>query len=247
VAKKVKDNEEAGRVGSAFMTLLIVMIWLGVIIILIKLDIGGVGSNVLRPVLKDVPILKEILPDVTDDELLSQGVYPFTNIAEAITTYELMQAELLQCKDTIKSQETTIEEQAKEIERLKYFEDDQLRYEQLWKEFHDKVVYTDNAPGLEEYIAWYETIDPTYAEFLYRQAIDQLAFTKDLADYVDAYSRMKPARAAEIMLEMTGNLDTVATILDGMKPAARADILGEMAKLDPILTAKITVLMEPEE
>ena len=70
MAKKVKDNEEAGRVGSAFMTLLIVMIWLGVIVILIKLDIGGVGSNVLRPVLKDVPILKEILPDMTDDELI---------------------------------------------------------------------------------------------------------------------------------------------------------------------------------
>ena len=245
--KKVKDNEEAGSVGSAFMTLLIVMIWLGVIVILIKLDIGGVGSNVLRPVLKDVPVLKEILPDMTDDELLSQGVYPFSNIAEAITTYESMQQELLLYKETIKSQETTIAEQAKEIEHLKYFEEDQLLYEQLWKEFNDTVVYTDNAPGLEAYIEWYETIDPTYAEFLYRQAIDQLAYTKDLEDYVKGYSEMKPARAAEIMIEMTGNLDTVASILDGMKPAARAAILSEMAKLDPIFTAKITVLMEPEE
>lgn len=245
--KKVKDNEEAGSIGSAFMTLLIVMIWLGVIVILIKLDIGGVGSNVLRPVLKDVPVLKEILPDMTDDELLAQGVYPFSNIAEAITVYEAMQQELLQCKDTIKSQETTIDEQAKEIERLKYFEEDQLLYEQLWKEFNDSVVYTDNAPDLEDYITWYETIDPTYAEFLYRQAIDQLAYTQELEDYVKAYSEMKPARAAEIMLEMTGNLDTVAAILGGMKPASRAAILGEMAKLDPIFTAKITVLMEPEE
>ena len=88
--KKGKDkSESAGSVGSALLTLLIVLIWLGVIVALIKLDVGGLGSNVLRPVLKDVPILKEILPEETDDELLSQGVYPFTNIAEAITNYDL--------------------------------------------------------------------------------------------------------------------------------------------------------------
>lgn len=246
--KKVKDKEEStGGIGSAFMTLLIVLIWLGVIVALIKLDVGGLGSNVLRPVLKDVPILKEILPEETDDELLSQGVYPFTNIAEAITNYEAMQQELLQYKATTEAQAERITELEKEVERLTFFEEDQKLYKELWEEFHNLVVYTDNAPGLEAYIEWYETIDPEYAEFLYRQAIDQLAYTQDLEDYVKAYSSMKPANAAKILIEMTGNLDTVALILDGMKPAARAEILGEMAKLDPILTAKITVLMEPEE
>jgi len=246
--KKGKDkSESAGSVGSAFLTLLIVLIWLGVIVALIKLDVGGLGSNVLRPVLKDVPILKEILPEETDDELLSQGVYPFTNIAEAITNYELMQQELLQYKATTAAQAERIAELEREVERLTFFEADQKRYQELWEEFHNLVVYTDNAPGLEAYIEWYETIDPEYAEFLYRQAIDQLAYTRDLEDYVKGYSSMKPANAAKVLIEMTGNLDTVALILDGMKPAARADILGEMAKLDPILTAKITVLMEPEE
>jgi len=246
--KKGKDkSESAGSVGSAFLTLLIVLIWLGVIVALIKLDVGGLGSNVLRPVLKDVPILKEILPEETDDELLSQGVYPFTNIAEAITNYELMQQELLQYKATTAAQAERIAELEREVERLTFFEADQKRYQELWEEFHNLVVYTDNAPGLEAYIEWYETIDPEYAEFLYRQAIDQLAYTRDLEDYVKGYSSMKPANAAKVLIEMTGNLDTVALILDGMKPAARASILGEMAKLDPILTAKITVLMEPEE
>lgn len=246
--KKVKDKDgEAGRAGSAFMTLLIVLIWLGVIVALIKLDVGDVGSNVLRPVLKDVPVLNMILPDITDDELLAQGVYPFRNIAEAITNYELMQQEILQYKATTEEQTDRIAELEKEVERLKYFEDDQLRYEQLWKEFGDTIIYTDNAPDLEDYVAWYETIDPTYAEYLYRQAIDQIAYTNDVSDYVKAYSEMKPARAAEIFLEMTGNLETVALILDGMKSAARAEILGEMAKLDPVYTAKVTVLMEPEE
>ena len=58
---------------------------------------------------------------------------------------------------------------------------------------------------------------------------------------------MKPASAAKILVEMTGNLDTVALILSSMKEADRADILGEIAKLDAVYAAKITVLMEPEE
>lgn len=245
--KKDKDKEDGGRLASAFLTLLIVLIWLGVLIILIKLDIGGVGSNVLRPVLKDVPVLNMILPDETDDDLLSHGVYPFSNMAEAISNYEAMQAELLAYKEANKDYENRVAELEKEVERLKYFEDDQLLYKELWKEFYDLVVYTDNAPTLDDYVAWYEKIDPSYAEVLYRQAIDQIAYRDALSDYVKAYSSMKAASAASVLIEMTGNLDTVAKILGTMKPAARASILGEMAKLDPILTAKITVLMEPAE
>ncbi|MBO5228276.1 MAG: hypothetical protein J6B39_04715 [Lachnospiraceae bacterium] len=245
--EKKNKNEEGSRAGSAFMTLLIVLIWLGVIIILIKLDVGGLGNKVLRPVIGDIPILKEILPDMTDDDLLADGIYPFSNLAEATAYYEASQAEIIALKAEKETQATKIAELEAEVARLKFFEDDQLKYNTLWKEFHDKVVYAEQAPELEAYIAWYETIDPTYAEKLYRQAVDQVAYTNAVNDFAKAYSSMKPASAAKILVEMTGNLDTVALILSSMKEADRADILGEIAKLDAVYAAKITVLMEPEE
>lgn len=245
--EKNKKNEEGSKVGSAFMTLLIVLIWLGVIIILIKLDIGGLGNKVLRPVIGDIPILKEILPDMSDEDLLAEGIYPFSNLAEAATYYKNSQAEILALKEEKETLEASVAELEMEVERLKYFEEDQLRYKKLWEDFYDLVVYAPQAPGLKEYIEWYETINPEVAEELYRQALDQLAYNEAVADYAKAYSSMKPASAARVLIEMTGDLDTVVLLLGSMKAADRAEILTEMAKIDAVYTAKITVLMEPEE
>lgn len=229
------------------MTLLIVLIWLGVLVILIKLDVGGLGNKVLRPVIGDIPVLKEILPDVPDKDSLDGGIYPFTNLAEAREYYSTTQAELLALKEENAEKDVQIAELQKEVDRLVYFENDQVRYKELWERFYDEIVYTENAPDLEAYVEWYEVLDPTYAEYLYRQAIDQVAYSNAVNDYAKAYSSMKPANAASVLVEMTGNLDTIALILNSMKANDRAEILGEIAKIDSVFAAKITVLMEPEE
>ena len=52
------ENEGSGsKVVTALIAIVIVLIWLAVFAFLIKLDIGGIGSNVLYPVLKDVPVV----------------------------------------------------------------------------------------------------------------------------------------------------------------------------------------------
>jgi hypothetical protein len=66
------NAEDSGEgIGSkillAFITLLIIVIWLGIIVLLIKLDVGGFGSTVLRPMIKDVPYLNLILPEEEED------------------------------------------------------------------------------------------------------------------------------------------------------------------------------------
>ena len=62
-AKKGDPNPEGGeeekeggigtKIAMVFITLIIVVVWLGIFALLIKLDVGGFGSTVLRPVLKD--------------------------------------------------------------------------------------------------------------------------------------------------------------------------------------------------
>ena len=56
------EDEESGGFSVVLVTILIVIIWLAILALLIKLDVGGFGSEVLTPVLKDVPVVNKILP-----------------------------------------------------------------------------------------------------------------------------------------------------------------------------------------
>ena len=53
---------EGGGISVFLVTTLIVIVWIAILCLLIKLDVGGFGSGVLAPVLKDVPIVNKILP-----------------------------------------------------------------------------------------------------------------------------------------------------------------------------------------
>ena len=61
------EEDDDGNQGSVFaVTFVIVLIWVAILCLIVKLDFGGFGSNVLTPVLKDVPVLNLILPKNTD-------------------------------------------------------------------------------------------------------------------------------------------------------------------------------------
>ena len=56
------EDEESGS-GSVFLvTFIIVLVWIAILCLIVKLDFGGFGSNILTPILKDVPVLNMILP-----------------------------------------------------------------------------------------------------------------------------------------------------------------------------------------
>ena len=115
-------------------------------------------------------------------------------------------------------------------------------YEEEKAKFYKEVVFSDQAPDINEYKKYYESIDPQNAENLYKQVVEQQEKDDDMSDYVKAYSQMKPKQAAAIFDNMTDNLELVAKILSAMKADARGDILGNM-KTDT--AAKVTKLMEP--
>ena len=90
------NAEDSGEgIGSkillAFITLLIIVIWLGIIVLLIKLDVGGFGSTVLRPMIKDVPYLNLILPEEEEDV---EEQYQFESIEDAIERIKELEAML---------------------------------------------------------------------------------------------------------------------------------------------------------
>ena len=61
----VEEQETVGgKLIVAFATIVIIAIWLGILALLVRLDVGGFGSTVLYPILKDVPYINKILPEV---------------------------------------------------------------------------------------------------------------------------------------------------------------------------------------
>ena len=124
----------------------------------------------------------------------------------------------------------------------KEYKDNEQKFEEEKAKFYKEVVFSDQAPDINEYKKYYESIDPQNAENLYKQVVEQQEKDDDMSDYVKAYSQMKPKQAAAIFDTMTDNLELVAKILSAMKADARGDILGNM-KTDT--AAKVTKLMEP--
>lgn len=238
------EDEESNSLLTFGATLLIVVLWLAVICVIIKLDIGGFGSKVLTPVLKDVPVLQKILPgssltETTDTE--SYGGY--TSLEDAVEQIKALELELERAQNESKSKNEELNSLKAEVLRLQEFEKKQVEFQRVKTEFYEEVVYSDKGPGAEEYQKYYESMDPTTAEYIYKQVVAQLEESKEVQDYAAAYSAMKPKQAAGIFESMTDNLNLAARILKVMSAEDRGAIMGAM---DSDVAAKLTKLMDPE-
>lgn len=249
-AKEIDDEEErlgvddAGGVSVFLVTLVIVVIWIAILCLLIKLDVGGFGSSVLTPILKDVPVVNKILPadsTITTEEEDSYGGY--TSLREAVDYIKELELQLEDAQAASSVDSEQLEEQRAEIERLQTFEDAQVEFERIKTEFYEEVVYAENGPGADEYVKYYQTMDPTTAEYLYKQVIQQQEVDQEIQDYAQAYAEMKPKAAAAIFEAMTDDLDLAAKILNQMSAEDRGNILGAM---DAETAARLTRIMDPD-
>ena len=250
-AKELADQEaeleeEGSSIPIFLTTVAIVGIWLLILCVLIKLDVGGFGSSVLTPILKDVPVVNKILPGESPlgaEEEVEDEYAGYTNLKEAVEQIKLLELQLEQ--EDLKT--TTLEEEnaklKEEVTRLKTFEASQVEFERIKTEFYEEVIYAENGPGVNEYQKYYESIDPATAEFLYKQVVKQSEESKEIQDYAQAYSEMKPKQAAVIFEKMDNNLNLAARILKEMSAEDRGKILGAM---DAEIAAKLTKIMEPD-
>ncbi|MCR4643189.1 MAG: hypothetical protein K5697_14340 [Lachnospiraceae bacterium] len=250
-AKELADQEAelegettGGGISMFFVTIFIIVIWLGILIVLVKLDVGGFGSGVLAPVLKDIPVINKILPrDTTTETDDLEAYYGYTSLEDAVDQIRALELELQSARtanDTYAQDVTLLKG---EVERLKTFEDMQKDFEKIRSEFYEQVVYAENGPGPEEYRKYYEAMDPATAEYLYQLVVKSSAASAQMQEYAAAYAAMKPEEAAAIFNTMGNSLELVGEILWSMTSAQRGAILAQM---DPDIAAQVTRLMDPE-
>ena len=242
---EMEEETAGGKVAVFFVTLIIIIVWLAILALLIKWDVGGFGSQVLAPVLKNVPYVNRILPDSALEEISTEdSAYAFDSMDEAVAKIKELEIALAEAQSgNTENAEyiTQLEAQAQELQKYK---EDEAAFEQEKQSFYEDVVFSDVAPDIEEYKKYYESIDPANAEVLYKQVVEQTAADEKIDEYVKTYSSMKPKEAAAIFDTMTNNLKLVAEILENMDAQSRADILG---KMDSNTAAKVTEIMKPSE
>ncbi len=243
------SDEDGTSTASVFMvTFVIVLIWIAILCLVVKLDFGGFGSNVLTPILKDVPVLNLILPNQTDvpvneDGTVDEAYSNYADLREAVDYIKELELELERAQSAQADSKKEIEDLEKEVSRLSTFEEKQMEFQRLTTDFYEEVVYADKGPGIEEYRKYYEEMDPAMAEYLYKQVVQEMEESEEIQDYAKTYSEMKPKAAAAVFEEMTDNLDLVARILGVMDAESRGKILGAM---NAETAARLTKIMDPE-
>lgn len=243
---ELSESEGGGGFAAFMATTLIVIVWLAVIAVIIKLDVGGFGSNVLTPVLKDVPVLNKILPNSHMLETTNPEEYGgYSNLKDAVAQIRLLESELERVNIDNQNKSLELQDLKAEVERLKAFEEKQADFQRIMTEFYEEVVYSEKGPGAEAFQKYFESMDPATAEYIYRQVTTQMEEDAEVKKYAAAYgsSAMKPKQAAGIFESMTDNLELAAKILNAMSADDRGSILGVM---DPAIAAKLTKIMDPE-
>ena len=246
--KKESDGEGLGsKILSFFFVILIIVVWVAILGALVKLDVGGFGSTMLRPILKDVPVINKILPEPSEEELEKEAAEESDeNKIATLSQAKEMIAELEKSNEKLTASNKSLKEEnedlKKQVDRLMVFEANQSELQKQKEEFYNEIVYGENAPDADTYIKWYQSIDSAYAESIYRQLITDQQADKEIKDLAKTYQSMKPKEAADVLSKMSNDLDTVAKIMSAMSADSRAKIMDQM---EPDFAANVTKKLMP--
>lgn len=243
MAKNKRDAKEGGGKGVGILiAVLIITTWLSVMCLLIKCDVGGFGSHVLRPVFKDVPVINKILPDASDEEVAIESDYPYDTLEDALAQIAVMDASIGSKDAEISELNDKISELQSEVDRLSVIAQDQEDFEEQKKKFYDEIVYGESAPDTDTYKEWYNELDAEAAENIYREILESEQVDDKIKDMAASYEKMDAKEAASILSTMGNDLDTVALILNNMSTESRGKILAEM---EPEFAAAVTKKLLP--
>lgn len=227
IDKNNVEKDKGGVVLTIILILLIIIILLGGFALFVKFDIGRFGTDVMRPIFKDTPVIKYILPEEEEEYDESESVYK--NVQEAEEDIVKLKKEIDKLKKDNADKEDKVEDLTKENKKLKKIEQEQSAFEEKIKEYEKEVVFGDSALDVTEYQKYYEQIDPERAEQLYKQVMLQVESDKKAKELSNTYSKMDPGAAAKALEELDNDIALVCDVLLAMTEKNRAAIMDEMS------------------
>ena len=153
-----------------------------------------------------------------------------------------LELELERAQTASNSKDADLESLKAEVLRLQEFEQKQVEFQRIKNEFYQEVVYSEKGPGLDAYLKYYESMDPTTAETLAKQVMLQQQESSQFQDYAKTFAAMKP-KAAATSLEELNDLNLAARVLNALTAEERAAILNVM---NSEMVAKVMKMMNPD-
>lgn len=250
------SGDDAGGLATIVITFFIVLIWLAIMALLIKFNVGNFGSDIMAPLIKDIPVINAILPKEARndaDAKIDEPIDFSTEGSEAggIQTIDEANAYIKRLEKALQdemnqnsSYASTIDRLEAEVKRLEPFEQQQKEFYEERAAFYNSIVYNDNAPDPEEYAKYFEQIDPDTAAKIYEKIKRDEGEEAAIKAFATTYSGMKAKQAAKIFDEMVNEnqIELVSKILAQMSVENRGDILAQMKEEN---AAKLTQLLEP--
>lgn len=239
------EELEGKKKGGQFLGIVISLILIIGIVSVIKFDIGSIGSKYVAPIIRDIPVLNNILPPIVEETSTELEVdpYSFETTDEAVERLKVAEQLLKEKELEVESLTEKIDLLEKEVQRLVQFEENQVQFEADKEAFDNEVVFSNNSLNIEEFQKYYEQINPENAATIYAEVIERQQYNEEVSKVALPYQEMKPGQAAAILSEMTSTkMDMVVQILNNIESGQQGDILGAM---EPKTAARITRYMFP--
>jgi flagellar motility protein MotE (MotC chaperone) len=248
------NGDNAGGLATIVLTFFIILIWLAIMALLVKLDVGGFGSDILAPLIRDIKAISWILPEDSlkkpnTEEAISD--YSSEGSSGGLNTLEDANAYIKRLEQALQSEmeqnssyASSIEKLQAEVARLEPFEKQQKDFYDERASFYNSIIYGENVPDAAAFASYYEMIDPENAARIYRQLKQQELDEEAIRAFAQTYSGMKAKQCAKIFDEMVteNQIELVSRILAQMSIENRGDVLAAMEKPN---AAKLTQLLEP--
>lgn len=244
------ELQEKGSALSIIIGIIIsILVLIAALIALIRLDIADIGTNYAYPILKDIPVLNMILPNVVEevsaDAEMTDATYAFETVDEAVERLKVTETLLKDKEVMTQNLQEQIELLQVENARLKVFEENQLLFDERKKEFDKMVVLGEGVPDISNFRVFYQEMKPDNAAEIYAEVIKKEAYNQEIVNIAQMYQGMKPASAAAILTKMTttsSKMKMVVQILEDIDSEQQGAILSAM---DTKTAAKITEYLFP--
>ncbi|HHX59583.1 MAG TPA: hypothetical protein GX707_02420 [Epulopiscium sp.] len=234
---KLKDGRPIkSKRKKSYMIPIVVLAVVAVIVLFVKLDIGKISSKYIAPKIENIPFINKILPNTKQGD----GLYDSQSKKQLIDIISGSETELEIAQMEIEDHLDRISDLEKKIKDLEVFEDEYLKFKEEKQIFDDYIGNMEK----EEFIKFYEQMNPENAQTIYAELVKVQQMTKEQRKYSALISEMDETSAAKVLENLfQTDMDIILSILSNMDTESASAILGEM---DSKIASMVVKQLSPE-
>jgi len=227
-----KKPKKKRRAVAPFLILLFILAGL---VSVLAFNAFNVRDRYIYPPLAKIPFVGGFIPNTAGRPEDLGAMQP----DQLIARINELESALSKAQNDLTAADAVIADNNTQIENLKVFESQQLKFKQDKADFDQRVAMADP----RAFADYYQAISPENAELLYPKAAAEADRAAEIKKYLNNIKAMDEATAAGMLqLLISTDMDLVVSIMRGLDSRVAGGILNEM---DTRSSASIIKMMAP--